>query len=117
MSVAQKTRGTFLSQTMRHKDDPPPPPLCDIPSGGCFFTRPWAVTRSSLRMLRRGAAFCRPLRFLRQRGPEVSVLGVVLVVGGIFLQVLLPTPRSTLVVHHLPRCVSVGTRPVGLLFL
>ena len=29
------------------------PPLCDIPSGGCFFTGPWTVTRSSLRMLRR----------------------------------------------------------------
>ena len=37
-------------------------PLCDIPSGGCFFTGPWTVTRSSLRMLRRVAAFCRPLR-------------------------------------------------------
>ena len=40
--------------------DYPPPPLCDIPSG--FFTRPWTVTRSPLRMLRRVAAFCRPLR-------------------------------------------------------
>ena len=28
-------------------------PLCDIPSGCCFFTVPWTVTRSSLRMLRR----------------------------------------------------------------
>ena len=35
-------------------------PLCDIPSG-CFFTGPWTVTRSSLRMLRQVAAFCRPL--------------------------------------------------------
>ena len=24
---------------------PPPPPLCDIPSGCCFFTEPWTVTR------------------------------------------------------------------------
>ena len=24
------------------------PPLCDIPSGCCIFTRPWTVTRSSL---------------------------------------------------------------------
>ena len=32
---------------------PPPRPLCDIPSGCCFFTGPWTVTRSSLRMLRR----------------------------------------------------------------
>ena len=38
------------------------PPPCDIPSGCCFFTGPWTVTRSSLRMLRRVAAFCRPLR-------------------------------------------------------
>ena len=40
----------------------PPPPPCDIPSGCCFFTGPWTVTRSSLRMLHRVAAFCRPLR-------------------------------------------------------
>ena len=38
------------------------PPLCDMPSGCCSFTGPWTVTRSSLRMLRRVAAFCRPLR-------------------------------------------------------
>ena len=41
---------------------PPPNPPCDIPSGCCSFTGPWTVTRSSLRMLRRVAAFCRPLR-------------------------------------------------------
>ena len=40
----------------------PPPPPCDIPSGCGSFTGPWTVTRSSLRMLRRVAAFCRPLR-------------------------------------------------------
>ena len=51
-------------------------PLCDIPSGCCSFTGPWTVTRSSLRMLRRVAAFCRPLRpvlllvsFPRSRSP------------------------------------------------
>ena len=33
-----------------------------VPSGCCFFTGPWTVTRSALRMLRRVAAFCRPLR-------------------------------------------------------
>ena len=37
-------------------------PLCDIPSGCYFFTGPWTVTRSSLRMLRRVPAFYRPLR-------------------------------------------------------
>ena len=59
------------------------PPLCDIPSGCCSFTGPWTVTRSSLRMLRRVAAFCRPLRpvlllvsFPRSRSPVVGVLGL-----------------------------------------
>ena len=59
------------------------PPLCDIPSGCCFFTGPWTVTRSSLRMLRRVATFCRPLRpvlllvsFPRSRSPVVGVLGL-----------------------------------------
>ena len=32
------------------------------PSGCSFLTGPWTVTRSSLRVLRRVAAFCRPLR-------------------------------------------------------
>ena len=54
----------------------PTPPPCDIPSGCCFFTGPWTVTHSPLRMLRRVAAFCRPLRpvlllvsFPRSRSP------------------------------------------------
>ena len=58
-------------------------PACDIPSGCCSFTGPWAVTRSSLRMLRRVAAFCRPLRpvlllvsFPHSRSPVVGVLGL-----------------------------------------
>ena len=58
-------------------------PLCDIPSGCCSFTGPWTVTRSSLRMWRRVAAFCRPLRpvlllvsFPRSRSPVVGVLGL-----------------------------------------
>ena len=60
-----------------------PPPLCDTPSGCCFFTRPWTVTRSALRMLRRVAASCRPLRpvlllvsFPRSRSPVVGVPGL-----------------------------------------
>ena len=64
-----------------HEVTPPPP--CDIPSRCCFFTGPWTVARSSLRMLRRGAAFCRPLRpvlllvsFPRSRSPVVGVLGL-----------------------------------------
>ena len=59
------------------------PPLRDIPSGCCSLTGPWTVTRSSLRMLRRVAAFCRPLRpvlllvsFPRSRSPVVGVLGL-----------------------------------------
>ena len=62
---------------------PSPPPLCDTPSGCCSFTEPWTVTRSSLRMLRRVNAFCRPLRpvlllvsFPRSRSPVVGVLGL-----------------------------------------
>ena len=58
-------------------------PLCDIPSGCCTFTGPWTVTRSSLRMLRRVATFCRPLwpvlllvSFPRSRSPVVGVLGL-----------------------------------------
>ena len=59
------------------------PPLCDIPSGCCFFTGPETVTRSSLRMLRRVVAFCRLLRpvlllvsFPRSRSPVVGVLAL-----------------------------------------
>ena len=58
-------------------------PLCDIPSGCCFFTGPWTVTRSSLRMLHWVAAFCRPLLlvlllvlFPRSQSPVVGVLGL-----------------------------------------
>ena len=56
-------------RTGMHEDNgkAPPPPLCDIPSGCCFFTGPWTVTRSPLRMLRRVAAFCRPLRPVLQK--------------------------------------------------
>ena len=69
-----------------------PPPPCDIPSGCCFFTGPWTVTRSSLRMLRRVAAFCRPLRwpvlllvlFPRSRSPVVGVLGLCWLLWGSF---------------------------------
>ena len=57
--------------------------MCDIPSGCCSFTGPWTVTRSSLRMLRWVAAFCRPLRplvllvlFPRSQSPVVGVLGL-----------------------------------------
>ena len=62
---------------------PPPPPPCDIPSRCCFFTGLWTVTRSALHMLRRVAAFCRPLRPVlllvslpRSRSPVVGVLGL-----------------------------------------
>ena len=67
------------------------PPLCDIPSGCCSFTGPWTVTRSSLRMLRRVATFCRPLRpvlllvsFPRSRSPVVGMLGLCWLLPGSF---------------------------------
>ena len=76
----------WLNHASSGTEDPlpqSPPPPCDIPSGCCFFTGPWTVTRSSLRMLRRVAAFCRPLRpvlplvsFPRSRSPVVGVLGL-----------------------------------------
>ena len=60
-----------------------PPPLCDIPSGCRFFKGPWTATCSSLRILRRVAASCRPLRpvlllvsFPHSRSPVVGVLGL-----------------------------------------
>ena len=77
--VVEKIR---LGQLANAKPQAAPPP-CDIPSRCCSFTGPWTVTRSSLRMLRRVAAFCRPLRpllllvsFPRSRGPVVGVLGL-----------------------------------------
>ena len=58
-------------------------PLCDS-VWLLFLYGPWTVTRSSLRMLRRLAAFCWPLRpvlllvlFPRSRSPVVRVLGLV----------------------------------------
>ena len=39
-----------------------PPPVCDMPSGCCFFMGPWTATCSPLCVLRRVSAFCRPLR-------------------------------------------------------
>ena len=66
-----------------HQRPTVPPPPCDMPSGCSFFTGPWTITRSSLRMLRRVAAFCRPLRpvlrlvsFPRSQSPVVGVLGL-----------------------------------------
>ena len=77
----------------------PPPPLCDIPSGCCFFTGPWTVTRSSLRMLRWVAAFCRPLRpvlllvsFPRSWSPVVGVPGLCWMWHGVPLHVAPPPP-------------------------
>ena len=77
----------FLTNKLSHRFSWPCrsslPPLCDIPSGCCFFTGPWTVTLSSLRMLRRVAAFRRPLRlvlllvlFPRSRSPVVGVPGL-----------------------------------------
>ena len=99
---------------MLHKP-PPPPPLCDIPSGCCSFTGPWTVTRSSLRMLRRVAAFCRPLRpvlllvsFPRSRSPVVGVLGLCWMRHG-----APPPPPPEGDGTHRKAAVSPRKRPVG----
>ena len=80
---ARTWRSILGTQTFFWPLTHPPTPLCDIPSGCCSFTGPWTVTRSSLRMLRRVATFCRPLRpvlllvsFPRSRSPVVGVLGL-----------------------------------------
>ena len=69
----------------------PQPRLRDIPSGCCFFPGPWTVTCSSLRKLRRVAAFCRLLRpvlllvlFLRSRSPVAGVPGLCWLLRGSF---------------------------------
>ena len=73
-------------------------------------------------MLHQVIVFCQPLRpvFLlvafAWRPPSWSA-GVVLIAVGVVSWPLLPTPLRILVVHHLPRCVSVGMWFVGLLFL
>ena len=83
MAPAAAIYGPGSAFTPRHGQHTCPSPLCDIPSGCCSFTGPWTVTRSSLRMLRRVAAFCRPLQpvlllvsFPRSRSPVVGVLGL-----------------------------------------
>ena len=80
-NTAPRTPKNIGEQPPRTQDSPPPP--CDIPSGCCSFTGPWTLTRSSLRMLRWVAAFCRPLRpvlllvsFPRSRSPIVGVPGL-----------------------------------------
>ena len=40
-----------------HAAVPPPPPLCHISSGCSFFTGPWTVPRSPLRVLRQANSF------------------------------------------------------------
>ena len=112
-----------------HTAPPPPPPLCDIPSGCCSFTGPWTVTRSSLRMLRRVAAFCRPLRpvlllvsfprsqslpglcwmwhgvpFARQRRPVVGILRMCWLLWGSFDCLRCP---HTSVLRSSTTCLSV----------
>ena len=47
---------------LKRSPAPPPPPRVTFRRVVVFFTGPWTVTRSPLRMLRRVAAFWRPLR-------------------------------------------------------
>ena len=92
-NVRSGERGTDIPLSPTTPHPPPPAPFTPIPVGRhpppprVTFRRvvaplrgPWTVTRSSLRMLRRVAAFCRPLRrvlplvsFPRSRSPVVGV--------------------------------------------
>ena len=89
-------------------------PLCDILCSCCFFAGPWTITRSSLRMLRRVAAFCQPLRpvlllvsFPRSRGPAVGVLGLCWMWQGV--PFVPPPPLLTACIMHksVSRCPCV----------
>ena len=119
---------TLFEVIFRHQSEnrtPPPQkgspaeiiPLCDIPSGCCFFTGPWTVTRSPLRMLRRVAAFCRPLRpvllrvsFPRSRSPVVGVPGLCWMWRGVPF-VRERCPCTGVVTPPLPLyCISRGAR-------
>ena len=68
-------------------------PLCDIPSGCCFFTGPWTVTHSSLRMLR-----CEPARC---PGCFTLHCGRAVILGSSHLSYI---RGSSLAHHSFPQC-------------
>ena len=79
----------------------PPPPLCDIPSGCCFFRGLCTVTHSSLCMLHWVAAFCQPLRpvyllvsVLHWQSPVVGILGLYWLLQRSFLSRFCPLPSA-----------------------
>ena len=81
-------------------------PPCDIPSGCCFFTGPRTVTRSSLRMLRRVAAFCRPLQPVLRlvsfpRPHQLVHWGLCWLLQGSFRVFAAPPTRATLKFQNL----------------
>ena len=115
--------GAFRKKSKKNRHSTPPPP-CDIPSGCCSVTGPWTVTRSSLRMLRRVAAFCRPLRpvlllvsFPRSRSPAVGVLGLCWLLWGSFDCLCCPRARPSIACLAVlppsppPMYVTVATTP------
>ena len=91
------------TQTLFCPHTPPPPPSpCDIPCGCCFFAGAWTVVRSPLRVLRRVAAFCRPLRpvllralFPRSRSAVIGCTGAVLVAAGAVCASAVPSSWRT----------------------
>ena len=68
---------------------------------------PFACCGGSLRSDGRGGRCSLWCRFRDIGSPVVGAPGVVLVVAGVVLQVLLPTPLHVQVVHRMPRRVSV----------
>ena len=60
--VPRTHAGISYSAMRQHRPQAPPPPCVTFRRVVVSFTGPWTLTRSCLRILRRVAAVCRPLR-------------------------------------------------------
>ena len=98
-TLSRLSAGTGLRRSPAAR--PPPRPPCVTLRRVAVSLRPWTVTRSSLRVLRRVATLCRPLRpvfllvsFSCSQGPVVGVLGWCWLVWGSFLGHCCPLPSA-----------------------